>query len=416
MRSICVGFVLLLALITSVQCLQTAENLFYEGNALYDQGKYNEAIKAYDKAIGLDPKLPVAWFNKGNALCMQDKYDEAVKAYDEALRLDPKYAMALNNKGNALNALGKTAEGDAALAKAKEWRETAEDWFDKGNALYGQGKYDEAIKAYDETIGIDPGIPGVWCHKGDALSKQDKYDEAVKAYDEALRLDPKYAMARNNKDIALKKQSKIDENESDDVISKAQTNQAESMVSPDVGVKPPLKDIRVPEKHIYKAGTPGRNQFMLNWTDNKAYSSKMSLEIFDERDDNAYLTNYYVRILNESETSVLLFFVITWHPNIKRPSVSTLENYPSKLDTENILSRSDITIQDEKALMLIYKDKKEYQGSESDPLITPSHYLVRYFLDDYTEIRIEGDLRDWPAQEFKSMLNSLKITPPDGYY
>jgi tetratricopeptide (TPR) repeat protein len=33
---------------------------------------------------------------------------------------------------------------------------TTEDWFAKGNALYDQGKYDEAIQAYDKAIELDP--------------------------------------------------------------------------------------------------------------------------------------------------------------------------------------------------------------------------------------------------------------------
>lgn len=64
-----------------------------------------------------------------------------------------------------------------------------------------------------------------------------------------------------------------------------------------------------------------------------------------------------------------------------------------------------------KALMMTYKETKEYTGSESEPWITPAHYLARYFLDDYTEIDIEGDTIDWTEQEFKSMLSSMKITP-----
>jgi Flp pilus assembly protein TadD len=48
------------------------------------------------------------------------KYNEAIKAYDEAIRLDPNLAEAWNNKGIALKVLGRTSEAKAAFAKAKE--------------------------------------------------------------------------------------------------------------------------------------------------------------------------------------------------------------------------------------------------------------------------------------------------------
>jgi CRISPR-associated protein Cas1 len=56
----------------------------------------------------------------GRIIYDQGKYDEAIKCYDEAIRLDPNLAMAWNYKGWALKALGKTTEADAAFAKAKE--------------------------------------------------------------------------------------------------------------------------------------------------------------------------------------------------------------------------------------------------------------------------------------------------------
>ena len=51
---------------------------------------------------------------------MQGKYDEAIQAYDEAIRLDPKYADAWNNKGLVLELLSRTAEANEAYAKAEE--------------------------------------------------------------------------------------------------------------------------------------------------------------------------------------------------------------------------------------------------------------------------------------------------------
>lgn len=86
MRLICIVLVFLLALMTSAQCQQTAE----------------------------------VWCNKGIALADQNEYDEAIKAYDEAIRLDPDDAEAWYHKGIALEALGKIAEATAAFIKADE--------------------------------------------------------------------------------------------------------------------------------------------------------------------------------------------------------------------------------------------------------------------------------------------------------
>ena len=50
----------------------------------------------------------------------QGKYIEAIQAYDQAIQLKPNYDTAWYNKGVALKALGRTNESEAAFAKAKE--------------------------------------------------------------------------------------------------------------------------------------------------------------------------------------------------------------------------------------------------------------------------------------------------------
>jgi tetratricopeptide (TPR) repeat protein len=61
----------------------------------------------------------VDWYIKGDALASQGKYDEAVQAYDQAIKLNPSYDNAWYNKGVALKALGRTNESNAAFARAK---------------------------------------------------------------------------------------------------------------------------------------------------------------------------------------------------------------------------------------------------------------------------------------------------------
>ena len=69
---------------------------------------------------------------------------------------------------------------------------TTDAWYNKGLALADLVKYDEAIKAFNESIRLDPSHAAAWYSKGKALYNQDKYDEAIQAYDEAIKLDPNY--------------------------------------------------------------------------------------------------------------------------------------------------------------------------------------------------------------------------------
>ncbi len=62
----------------------------------------------------------MAWNNKGLALKAQGKYDEAIKAYDKAIEINPQLALAWSGKGLVLQDLDRTEEANAAFTKAKE--------------------------------------------------------------------------------------------------------------------------------------------------------------------------------------------------------------------------------------------------------------------------------------------------------
>jgi len=124
MRLVSAVFVLLLVLMTSAQCQQTAEDWLNKGNNFYNQDFYDLAIKCYDNAIEIDPNYTNAWTWKGKALSAQGKYDDAIKCYDEVIRIDPNNASARDYK----------------------------------NSLNSQVGYDVAFKAYDKAKG--PGYDG----------------------------------------------------------------------------------------------------------------------------------------------------------------------------------------------------------------------------------------------------------------
>lgn len=84
MRSIYTVFIILLVLVNSAQCEMTAADWFNKGDDLAGQGKYLEAIQAYDRAIQLKPNYDSAWYNKGVALKALGRSNESAAAFAKA--------------------------------------------------------------------------------------------------------------------------------------------------------------------------------------------------------------------------------------------------------------------------------------------------------------------------------------------
>ena len=51
------------------------------------QGKFQDAIEYYDKALKINPKDSDSLISKGYALSDLKNYDEAIKYYDKALKI-----------------------------------------------------------------------------------------------------------------------------------------------------------------------------------------------------------------------------------------------------------------------------------------------------------------------------------------
>ena len=90
------------------------------GEALYFLGRGDEALDAFKQAISLNPRAASAWAAFGALLASLERYEEALRSLDHALANDivPKEPRTYKLKAEALQALGRTAEAEAAAAEA----------------------------------------------------------------------------------------------------------------------------------------------------------------------------------------------------------------------------------------------------------------------------------------------------------
>jgi tetratricopeptide (TPR) repeat protein len=174
------------------------------GDALLRQGKLNEAIDQYQKAIRLKPDYANSHNNLGIALARKGQTDEAIRQYREAIRLKPDHADAHNGLGVALHAKGQMDESVRHLQEALRLKpDHADAHYNLGVAFYQQGHTGEAIRQFQEVIRLKPDYAEAYNNLGTALGLGGQTDDAIRQFQEALRLKPDYAAARRNLDALL---------------------------------------------------------------------------------------------------------------------------------------------------------------------------------------------------------------------
>ena len=81
-----------------------------EGDALFQEKRYDGALALYDQAIQLDPQYETAYIGKGNALSALNRYQEALSVYEQAIQLDPNLASAYIGKNKIFEQLEKSVQ------------------------------------------------------------------------------------------------------------------------------------------------------------------------------------------------------------------------------------------------------------------------------------------------------------------
>ena len=95
---------------------QKANIQFDKGESFRKQEKYNEASKAYKKAVWADNTYAEAYSNLGYTYRKQNLYGKAIKAYRRAIKLKPKLAQAHEYLGEAYAELGEFEKAQKELS------------------------------------------------------------------------------------------------------------------------------------------------------------------------------------------------------------------------------------------------------------------------------------------------------------
>jgi len=164
---------------------------FGRGVALFELGRLDQAVAAYEEASRLDPTNMCPHNNRGNTLFELGRSDEALVAYEEASSLDPTDMRPHYNRSVALFELGHFGEALAAFEEASRLDPTNMlPHFGRGVALFELGRLDEAVAAYEEAARLDPTDMRPHHNLGNALFNLGRFDDARQALSQAASLSP----------------------------------------------------------------------------------------------------------------------------------------------------------------------------------------------------------------------------------
>ncbi|MBW1692741.1 MAG: tetratricopeptide repeat protein [Deltaproteobacteria bacterium] len=76
---------------------------------------------------------------------------------------------------------------------------TKEDYLERGNSYYRSGKYQQAIKEYNQAIHLDPKFARAYYNRGLAYDDKGQHDKAIIDYTKAIEINPKDAEAYINR-------------------------------------------------------------------------------------------------------------------------------------------------------------------------------------------------------------------------
>jgi len=187
----------------------TAEDWYKKGLELDKKGSYEEAVKAYDKAIEIAPQNATFWFAKGQSLLSttygpigirgQERTaaeETAIEAYDKAVQIDPNDTDAWICKGfillriatrNSTVDMDMCNESLYSFDKALELNpKDTNAWQGRGTLLFALNEVEEAIESYDRALESDPSNIGASQGRAQALAVLGMNEESAQTYDKSL--------------------------------------------------------------------------------------------------------------------------------------------------------------------------------------------------------------------------------------
>jgi len=171
------------------------QQAFDEAVQHHMNGRLPQAENLYRKILTLEPNHAPALHFLGLLAHQAGRSDAAVELIWRAISLGLSTPDVLGNLGNALKGNGRIDDAIAAFRQSLLLRPIAPTCVNLGLALLAKGEPEQAVTAFERAIDLDPYLSEAYNNLAKALNDQARFEEAAVAARKAITLRPTYSDA-----------------------------------------------------------------------------------------------------------------------------------------------------------------------------------------------------------------------------
>ena len=166
--------------------------LAYEaGNTHHEQGRTEQALAEYQRAIDLFPEFNEAHSNLALVLHETGQLEAAEAAYRQVVVLDPASATSHYNLGANLKAQGRLSEAEACFRQAVAlWPDFPQAVRHLDIVLQEMGRWTESETHWRQQLQARPEDVSSYVQLSGVLRQQNRNEEALGCLQQALRIEP----------------------------------------------------------------------------------------------------------------------------------------------------------------------------------------------------------------------------------
>ncbi len=210
LMSLCCLFSLLQSSAFARDPLSQGQSFIDRGIQFLDEKKYDDALKAFEEAIALEPQNPLSYYYAGVAYHLKGDLRKALAPLNRAIQLAPGFPHAILEIGIVLEKLGRFDNALEAYKSLTEMKDetplvreagdrlkklTVTLHYRKAERFFQEKKYEDALKELEVVFSLAPEDADAHFIAGMSYQRLKRFKEAIESFKKATDVNPRHADA-----------------------------------------------------------------------------------------------------------------------------------------------------------------------------------------------------------------------------